>query len=129
MVQGHEDALREIEVPNSSSVNLPDLLFPVVEAVTFDPPGPYALTVGEKLEITPTVVGSNGVPIPGVAGGDVQWSSSDNSVLGVATTATTIVLTGIAPGTAELAAARRNTSIVRIPETPIQGVPQTATVT
>lgn len=129
MVQGHEDVLRLIEVPDSPSVNLPDLLFPVVEAVTFDIPGPYNLAVGEKLELTPTVVGSNGVPIPGTASGDVQWSSSDSSVLGVATATTIIVLTGMVAGTAELIAERRNTSIIRIPETPIQGVPQTATVT
>ncbi len=129
MVQGHEETPRLIEVPDAPSVNLPDLLFPVVDVVSFDVDGPYSLSVGEVLEVTPTVVGSNGVPLVGPASGDVQWSSSDDSVLGVAQTATTVTLTGKAAGSAELRATRINTTIVRIPDTAIQGVPQAVTVT
>jgi len=129
MVQGHEDTLREVEVPDSPSVNLPDLLFPLVESVSFDVAGPYDLLVGETIELTPIVVASNGVPLIGVGAGDVQWGSSDESVLSVATTATTVTLTGKAAGTAELQASRLNTSIIHIPETTIQGVPQAVTVT
>lgn len=127
-IEGFEDTLRQVAVPDSPSANLPDLLFPVVEEVTFDPPGPYSLAVGEILEVTPLVVASNGVPLTGTATADVQWLSSDSAVLSVGVTATTLVLTGMSAGSAELQAVRLNQSIIRIPSTAIQGQPQPVTV-
>jgi hypothetical protein len=127
IVQGHEDQERLIEVPDLSSVNLPDLLFPVVDHVSFDLET-VSLSVGQVLTLTPVILASNGVPLTGTGLGDVVWSSSNESVLSVAPTATTLVLTGRAVGSANLQAARLNTSIVRIPNTPIQGVPRTFTV-
>lgn len=128
-IQGFEDTQRDISVPDLPSANLPDLLFPVVKEVSLEPPGPYSMVRGSTLELVPTVVGSNGVPLVGPAGSDVQWSSSNDAVLGVALTATSIVLTAKAPGTAELRAVRLNNTIVHIPSTSILGVPQSVTVT
>jgi hypothetical protein len=128
LVQGFEDSHREIEVPDTPSVNLPDLLFPVVEEVILDPLGPYSLLVGGSLELTPVVLGSNMVPLQGTARSDMQWSSSDETVLTVQATATTVLLAGKAVGSAEIQGVRRNNTIVRIPNTPIQGLPQTVIV-
>lgn len=128
-VQGFEDTQRSLEVPDLPSVNLPDLLFPIVEKVSFDQDGPYSLTVGQVLELTPTVTASNGVPLSGPAYADVIWSSSDTSVLDVGLTSTTLQLTAKKAGTAELRAERRNTSIIHIPLVPILGLPQSVTVT
>jgi len=127
-IEGFEDTLRQVAVPDSPSANLPDLLFPVVEEVAFNPPGPYDLSVGEILEVTPSVVTSSGVPLVGTALADVQWLSSDSAVLSVGTTATTLVLTGMSVGSAELQAVRLNQSIIRIPSTSIQGQPVVVTV-
>ncbi len=128
-LEGMEDTQRCVEVPDAPSANLPDLLFPVVEQVTLTPAAPYAMRVGARLELTPVVVASSGVPLVGTATADVVWSSSDTTVLDVGVTATTLVLTAKARGTAELRATRLNNTIVRVPNTAIRGVPQTITVT
>lgn len=128
-IQGYEDTQRKVQVPDLPSCNLPDLLFPVVSSVSFDLVGPYNVAVGSTLVLQPTVVDTAGVPIGGVANCDVQWSSSDDTILAVAPMSSTeLVLTGVSAGTAELRATRRNTSIIRIPDVAISGVPQTVTV-
>lgn len=127
-VEGHEDQSRDIKVPDSPSVNLPDLLFPVVEAASFDISGPLSLSAGGTLELVTNVMSSDQVELIGPATGDVVWSSSDADVFKVVATQTGLLLTGIAAGSAEIQAARRNQSIIRIPDTPIQGVPVSVTV-
>lgn len=128
-VEGNEDSPRYIAVPDSASVNLPDLLLPVVASITFDPPGPYNLTVGQDLAITPTVVTSDGRPLDGAANQDVRWASSDPTIMGVSPAAKTINLRGAAAGTANIVATRLDCSIIRIPNTPIAGQPVAVTVT
>lgn len=125
-VQGIDDEQRCITVPNTPNVNLPDLLLPVVDRITFDPPGPYALAVGEDLTVTPTILASDGNEV-GVD--EVQWSSSDTAVLGVLPGGGVLVLRGLGTGTADIEAVRSNQTIIRIPDTPIEGVPLAATVT
>jgi len=129
IIENLEDKARTVAVPDLPSVNLPDLLLPVVGSVSFDPPGPYALVIGTDLTITPTVLTSDGRPLEGVAPYDVQWSTQDPSVAMVLPTATTLVLRGLAAGTTELRATRTDQTIIRIPNTPIQGQPVAITVT
>lgn len=122
-VEGFEDQLRCITVPDYPSSNLPDLLFPVIERVDLDPPGPYAIGIGvaNEIEITPTVWSSSGLQLPGTALVDVLWRISDTNVASVEATATKLILRGLAVGTAELQALRADSSIIRIPNTPVQG--------
>jgi hypothetical protein len=129
-VEGFEDQVRIITVPDAPSVNLPDLIFPVVESISFDPAGPYSTTAGVEHEITvtPTVRTSDGRVLPGVAICDVQWSSSNPNVLAVLATDKTLVLRGLSSGSAQLQAARADSSIIRIPNPAIQGVPVEVTV-
>ncbi len=128
-VEAKEDTPRRITVPDSPSTNLPDLLLPVVNQVVLDPIGPYSLAVGAELIVTPTVLDSAGVELTGTAINDVLWKSSDTDVLVVTPSATTLTLRGIATGIADVEASRRDETIIRIPNTPVLGVPQTATVT
>jgi len=127
-VQGYENCQRRISVPDLPSVNLPSLLFTVVEEITFYPAAPFSLSVGSSLELTPTVIGTNKVPLVGTASGDLLWSSSDETVFTVSVEPDYLVLLGIAAGTAELSAAPLDTSIISVPAVGIQGVPQTVTV-
>jgi hypothetical protein len=122
------DAMRCVRVPDLASTNLPDLLFPVVERVTFDPAGPFAVAVGGELVVTPTVYDSAGWPLVGAALADVLWGSGDESVMAVVATETELTLRGIAAGTANLTAFRVDSSIIRIPDTAIGGAPQEVTV-
>ena len=59
---------------------------------------------------------------------DVSWTT-DNANLTAIPGATQISVKGTVPGTYQVIATRRDTSIVRIPNTPIQGIPVTITVT
>lgn len=129
-VEGFEDTLRIITVPDRPSVNLPDLLFAVVSSIEFDPPGPWSVSIGplNYLELTPIVHTSDGRVLPGTALQDVAWSTSDSTVAVVEVTPKTLQLRGIAPGAIELRAVRRDCSIVRIPNTPLEGVPVAVTV-
>lgn len=125
------DSLRCVSVPDAPSTNLPDLLLPIVELVTFSPAGPYSLGIGpaNEITITPTVFDSAGRQLTGTAISDVIWDTSDRNVAVVLPTATTLVLRGISAGTANLTAARKNLSIIRLPNVPVEGQPVSITVT
>jgi hypothetical protein len=120
-----ENHLRTIRVPDAPSCNLPDLLFPVVDHITLLVP---SLRVGEEVTLTPTVLDSNGVPLPGTGLQDVLWSILDPAIASLEAGISTLVLRGLARGTTAIQAQRRDQSIVRIPATPIQGVPASVVV-
>jgi hypothetical protein len=123
-VSGTEDYTRNISVPDQPNVNLPDLLFPVVSAITFSPVIPESISVGDPdLVVTPTVYTSDGNILPYFGSSDVQWSSSDDSVLAVLPAGGVLTLRGLKPGTAQLIAKRSDTSIVRYPDPGIMGIP------
>jgi hypothetical protein len=128
IIQGSEVQTRCVEVPDFPSVNLPDLLFPVVEKIVFEEPVPALLARGSTAVLRPTVLASNLVPLLGTATADVVWSSSDEAVLSIAVEEKTITITAKVPGTAQLTAKRLDPSIIRIPNTPVQGVPVSITV-
>lgn len=128
-VEGYEDLQREVRVPDSPNVNLPDLLFPVVQSVSFSPVGPFSLTAGNTLDVVPTVVASNKVPLTGTAVPDVIWSTEDSTVATVSPLADKLVIKGVAAGTTKLVAKRRNVSIITIPDEEIEGSGETITVT
>lgn len=130
VVEGFEDCLRIITIPDAASVNLPDLLFPVVSRIAFSPAGPWSVAVGPEndFEITPTVFTSDGRTLPGTALRDVLWSVADPTVAAVLATNDKLFLRGLVIGTTELRAVRADSSIIRIPNPPIEGVPVALTV-
>ena len=128
-VQGFEDTQRTISVPDLSSCNLPDLLFPVVQEISFSPSGPLSVKAGQSLTVTATILDSSGVPLL-ANGGDVTFTSSDPSVLAVSVQSPqTLELRGLSKGSASLLASRLDTTVVRIPSRDIVGVPVPVTVT
>lgn len=127
-VEGFEDSQRVITIPDAPAANLPDLMFSVVDHVEFSPPGPWTVAVGERLLITPTVWTSDGRVLPGIAPDDVQWATTDSHVALVCYAGTQLELRGGQAGSVNLTAVRKDTSIVRIPNPPIGGVPQVITV-
>jgi hypothetical protein len=128
-VEGIEDVQRTISVPNLANTNLPDLLFPTIGAVSFSPAGPFIITAAESLDVTPTVQATDGRIFDDSAPDEVFWDTDDHTIATVSVVdRTLLVIRGIAPGTCNLTAVRRDTSVVRIPNTPIQGVPVAITV-
>lgn len=127
-IEGMEHEERSVRVPDLAGCNLPDLLFAVVKRITFDPPGPYEIAVGDELEVTPTIYDSAGAELTGTGQSDVNWSSSDTDVLSLTVGQTVLTLRGVAAGSAELKAERSDQSIIVIPSTPIVGQPVDVTV-
>lgn len=127
-IEGMEHEERFIRVPDTSSANLPDVLYAVVKRVVFSPPGPWTLNTGEELDITPTVYDSAGAVLTGTAQADVTWRTSDMSVVGLSIKETVLTLRAIAPGSANLTAERTDQSIIVIPNTPVEGQPVGITV-
>lgn len=129
-VEGFEDRVRIITIPDAPSVNLPDLLFPVVDSISFDPVGPWIVTKGQngELGVNPTVFTSDGRVLPGTATQDVRWRAADGSIVSVLPNSTTLYFRGLSVGSTQLIAERNDSSIIRIPNTPILGVPVDITV-
>lgn len=128
MVQGDRDMLRLITVPDQANVNLPDLLFPVVQRVEFSVDTPWSIAIGASLEVTPTVYLSDGNVLTGTALSDVNWSVTDDTIVGLVKDSVLLTFQGLAAGIVELEVERADYTIIRIPDSPIVGQPVTITV-
>lgn len=128
-VEGLDNEERYIRVPDLAGTNLANILLPIVSRVTFDPAGPYALTVGLEIEVTPTVYDSAGVVLHGTGQNDVDWTVSDTNLASVSVGELKLTIRGNSTGSVELRAARRDRSVVQIPDTPISGQPLAITIT
>jgi uncharacterized protein YjdB len=119
---------REVVIPSQSSANLVDLLFPIVTEIVF---APATLTVaeGDTLDVTAIVTASDGRVLADIGYEDVLYSTEDESVAVVGITQNKLVISGIASGTTNLLAVRKDQTIVKIPDTDIVGVPLLITVT
>lgn len=124
-LEAYEDRPRTIRVPDAPSVNLPDLLFPVVDRVVLPA---ISLAVNEEQQLQPQVIDSAGVPLPSPAGSDVTWTAEDPSVLYVAASTDYLLVKGLKVGSTTLTATRRDSTIIRVPDTDIAGVPVSVTV-
>lgn len=127
-IAGEEDIVRKIRVPDQPNVNLPDLIFPVVESVVTTPPGPFTISVGQELMIGLLVYASDGECL-GSAICDVLYSTSDQSILSFNVYKDGMTLIGVGPGVAQINMCRADRSIVHIPDVPIIGQPLVVTVT
>jgi len=115
LVEAFDDMPRDILVPDASSVNLINLLFPVVASVSYSS-DPIATTVDNYVDVTLTVLSSSGITLD-IMDGDVAFLSNDTSIA-TAELLTTGVLRvmGIGVGTTTVSATRSDDSIVVIPE-------------
>lgn len=114
-VEGYEDQVRRISVPDSPSVSLPALLFPTVASVSFDAPSPWTLSVGSEVSIKPTVLTSSKIPTEGPDCINVVWSVEDPTIASLTLLQDSVVIRGLRPGTTKLLASRRDQSIISVP--------------
>ncbi len=127
-IQGMEDMYRTISVPDAPSVNLPDLLFPVVQQIVFSPPGPYTVNVGTDLNVFPTIITSDGDVLAGTGAGAVVWGTDDPTVAAALDNGVGLILRAFKSGMTNLTARRYDTTIIRYPDIGIIGVPILITV-
>jgi uncharacterized protein YjdB len=118
---------RNLVVPDRSSVNLVDLIFPIVTGVAWDPET-LEVMEGETLDVYPTVTTSDYRELAGSAFEDVIYDTDDHTVAVVTALPDKLVIAGVGPGTANLTAVRKDQSIVSIPAAPITGQPIAITV-
>lgn len=130
-VESMEECQRIIAVPDRASANINYVLFPIVELIEYDPEGPFAMDVNDVLVLTPSVTATNHQLLIGIAHEDVEYTSSDPTILTVTQDAgnETITLRAIAPGTANLIVTRLDNSIVYVPPLAIENGSVAVTVT
>ena len=129
LMEGFEDNMRQIQVPDAPNAQIGYLLFPTIKQITFSPVAPYSVVAGSDLILTPTILLTSGQPLAGSGIDDLFWTCSNPEVLSLGLTPTTVVLKGKNPGTVTVTATPMDTSIRQVPEVPISGVPITVTVT
>jgi hypothetical protein len=118
-IQSQENVQRDIVVPDAAAIEFAFLLFPIVVELEYDPTPPFAVEVGEEIEITPNAIANNLQEL-GLADADVCYSIEDESIAAIQIMGDRIVLRGIAPGATNLRATRRDNSIVYIPDPGIE---------
>lgn len=118
-IQGEEDVVRCISVPDAPNVNLPDLLFPIISSVVLTPPGPFTVQIGHDVTVDFVIFSSDGVN-RGRAHGEVIYAVDDTTVLSWNFSVGGLVLIGLAPGTTFLRISRSDKSIVHIPDLGVQ---------
>jgi hypothetical protein len=118
---------REVVVPDTTSVNLIDLLFPIVAEITFSE-DPVTLAVDEEKEITAVVKATDGRTLTGTACEDVLYEIADSAVASLRIEADKLTIRGEAAGSTEVTATRQDQTIVVIPSATITGSPLAVTV-
>jgi len=128
-VESHENVQRKVLVPDRSSININNLLFPIVTSVSYSPAAPFSVAAGAELEVTATVTASDFRVLAGAGDGDVLYSTDDPSIAGVAIRGDKVYVQGSSPGTTTLRVSRLDESIVYIPDPGINGGAVAITVT
>jgi hypothetical protein len=115
-IESQENYTRVIYVPDRSSINLFNLLFPLVVDVQYTPVGPWFVPVGTQLTLVPTLTANDYRVLDGIGDQDVIYSTDDQNIASVTVNADNIIIRGNAPGSTTLRVSRRDTSIVYIPD-------------
>lgn len=119
-LESHENVVREVMVPDRSSINIMHLLFPIVVAIDFG-----TVSVGVPLNgavtLTPTITASDFRELEGTAPEDVQYVVDNPAIASVVVNQNTIVINGLSAGSTNLRVSRKDSSIVYIPDPGIDG--------
>lgn len=125
-VESQENTQREACVPDRSSLALADLLFPIVASVAYSVP--LTVAAGASIAAITTVIATNFMTLEGSAADDVTYSVDDQAIASIEVLSDRILIYGNAAGTTTLRATRKDSSVVRIPDTGISGGAATITV-
>lgn len=122
IVEGHENVGRFIYVPDLTAANISYVLFPRVEEVVFDPPGPWSVAVGDSIEVMVEVRLTSGYVIAGTAPEDVDYTlpAGDPSVA-LQVLDDRIVLRGAVSGAPTLTLTRADATLIYVPDNAIIG--------
>jgi hypothetical protein len=107
-------------------VNIVDLLFPVVEEVTFET-NPLTVPLSTYVDLDVTVIATDGQELL-LSGSDVIFESQNLGVAVVQIVDNKLRVMGSGVGTTTVTARRADTSTVTIPTQPVTYIPLSVTV-
>lgn len=119
-VESQENVVREVMVPDRSSINIMHLLFPVVVAIDFGTAS-VGVPINGSVTLTPTITASDFRELEGTAPEDVQYVVDNPAIASVVVNQNTIVINGLSAGSTNLRVSRKDSSIVYIPDPGIDG--------
>lgn len=129
IVESHENAGRDVYVPDLSAANVNLVLFPRVYSVSYTPAPPYSLARGQKIELMTQVTLTSGYVINGTAPEDVMYCLPEGDITAsLQVLNDRLVLFGANPGTSSIRLSRIDNSLVYDPNDPIVGDGATFTV-
>lgn len=115
LITGYENIVRDVQIPDTATAPLPDVLFPVIAGVLYKDgvtslgvSPAVSIATGATLALTVTTVFRSGVTEVGFY--DVSPTSSDNTVLTILLTNDVLTLQAIAPGSATVEVIRSESS-------------------
>jgi hypothetical protein len=120
ILEGYENIPRTVTVPDEPWVNIGDLLFTRVSAVTFtpNPNGTVTIPVGTSVTYDVQVATTARYNLPDISS-DVAWKTDDYTKVAFQLTPNTITINALAVGTTYIRAERRDNTIIAIPNTPV----------
>lgn len=127
-IQSLEDYTKIVMVPDRSSVNIVDLLFPVVSEIDWGMAS-LSLTVDEVVNLEPEVKCSDYRVLTGPAIEDVLYEAEDPTIIRVQMDPEKIIVTGLQAGSTNVKVTRLDQTVVVIPASQITNYLLPVTVT
>ncbi len=129
VIEGAEDTVRTVYVPDARSWSLPDLLYPRIDRVVFTPSiGAVSMRVGEQMTTGAEVYASDGRKLASITD-DAYWKVSDSSVLSMEVLTDRVVFRALKVGVAVVSVLRTDSSVPSLPAVVVGNTPVTVTVT
>lgn len=129
VIEGAEDTVRTVYVPDARSWSLPDLLYPRIDRVVFTPSiGAVSMRVGEQMTTGVEVYATDGRKLANVTD-DAHWRVSDSSVLSMEVLTDRVVFRALKVGVAVVSVLRTDRSVPSLPAAEVGNTPVTVTVT
>lgn len=129
VIEGAEDTVRTVYVPDARSWSLPDLLYPRIDRVVFTPSiSAVTMRVGEQMTTGAEVYASDGRKLASTTD-DANWRVSDSSVLSMEVLSDRVVFRALKVGVAVVSVLRTDSSVPSLPAVAVGNTPVTVTVT
>ena len=128
VVEGAEDTVRTVYVPDARSWSLPDILYPRVDRLVATPAGQsITLRVGQELSFVAELYATDGRKLPNLTD-DAAWKvSGAAAALDMRTGG--FSLRGLGVGVSTISVERTSNSVPSLPHAPVGNTPITVTVT
>jgi hypothetical protein len=126
LLAGLETETRSVYVPDTTSFNLINMLFPVVTSITFDP-DPIDISVDESVDVEVEILASDTTTLD-VYDDNLTFLIEDTSIATIVLVDGKLQITGCAAGTTQLTVEISDDTIVTIPTEPVTYSPLQITV-